>query len=301
MTTNLSLKQLRAFVAVADMGGFTQAAVELHLTQSSVSLLVRELEGELGFRLLERSTRRVRLSAAGTDFYPLARKVLEDVEIAAISAKQLQERKRGSVRVAATALYAATLVPDAMVAFQRQYPGIQVRLADMLNEQVLANVLSGSVDFGVAPQQRSPSSELVQTPLLLDRLHLICPTDHLLAYKKSVTWETALAFPFVNPTHDYTVRLQSDLNAWSDKLVINPVQEVSFFSTVLGLIKAGLGLTALPAHTIPLTRAYELAAVPLRDPVIERQVSIFTKRGQSLSPAAETLSGFLRDWVTRDG
>ena len=77
MATNLTVKQLRAFVAVADAASFTDAAAQVHLTQSAMSLLVRELEKEIGFRVLERTTRRVRLSPAGTDFYPLALKVLE--------------------------------------------------------------------------------------------------------------------------------------------------------------------------------------------------------------------------------
>ncbi|HLS85198.1 MAG TPA: LysR substrate-binding domain-containing protein [Burkholderiales bacterium] len=297
---NLTLKQLRAFVSVADSGSFTDAAAQLHLTQSAVSVLVRELEGELGFRLFERSTRRVRLSAAGADFYPLALKVIQDVDSAALSALQLQERKRGNIRVAATPLYAATVVPEAMATFRARYPGIVVRLLDMMNEQVLANVLSGAVDFGVAPQQRPPSGEIVQTPLFLDRLHLICPADHELARLRSVAWKAALRHPFVNPSHDYTVRLQMDLNAWSTDLVLAPVQEVSYFSTVLGLIKAGLGVTALPEHTVPFTRPYGLTAVPLREPVIKRQVSLFTKRGHSLSPAAETLFNFLQEFVARE-
>ena len=295
--SNVTLKQLRGFVAVADCRSFTAAAAQLSLTQSAISLLVRELERELGLVLLERTTRRVRLSPGGLDFYPQARRILADVEAATISAMQLRERTRGIVRVAATGLYAATVLPGAMAGFGRDYPGVTVRLHDMLNEDVLASVLAGTVDIGVAPQQRAPNGEIRQLPLLLDRLHLICPRDHPLAGKASVSWKDALRFPFVNPSRDYTTRLQMDLNAFSADLVMNPIQECSFFSTVLGLIEAGLGVTALPANTIAIAEPWGLAAVPLREPVIKRQVSIFTQRGQTLSPAAESLVASLRKFV----
>lgn len=295
--SNVTLKQLRGFVAVADCHSFTEAASQLSLTQSAVSLLVRELEKELGLVLLERTTRRVRLSPGGLDLYPQARRILADVDAATISAMQLLERKRGVVRVAATGLYSATVLPGAMAAFGRDYPGVTVRLHDMLNEDVLASVLAGTVDIGVAPQQRSPNNEIRQQPLLLDRLHLICPREHPLAAKTTVAWKDALRFPFVNPSHDYTTRLQMDLSAFSPGLVMNPIQECSFFSTVLGLIKAGLGVTALPANTIALAEPWGLAAVPLREPVIKRQVSVFTQRGQTLSPAAESLVASLRTFI----
>jgi len=164
---------------------------------------------------------------------------------------------------------------------------------------VLAGVLSETIDIGVAPQQRPPSAEIKQTALLLDRLYLICPLDHELSKRRSVTWKEALKFPFVTASHDFTVRLQMDLNHYSNDLVVNSLQQVSFFSTVLGMIKAGLGITALPAHTLPFTKAYGLIGIPLRDPVIKRQVSLFTKKDRTLSPAAEAMMIFLQSYVTR--
>ncbi len=299
MASNLTLKQLRAFAAVAEENSFTNAAARLSLSQSAVSLLIRELEMELGLKLLERTTRHVRLAPAGIDFYPHAERVLRDVDIAATSAMHLRERKRGMVRVAATGLYAATLVPQALFEFQRKYPGIEVRIVDQLNEQVLAGVLSETIDIGVAPQQRPPSAEIEQTALLLDRLYLICPIDHELASRSSVTWKEALKHPFVTASYDFTVRLQTDLKSFSSDLVVNSLQQVSFFSTVLGMTKAGLGITALPAHTLPVTKAYGLIGIPLRDPVIKRQVSLFTKKDRTLSPAADALMTFFKAFVAK--
>src|SRR6478672_11014911 len=109
---NVTLRQLRAFVAVAETGSFTAASRRLHLTPSALSLLVKELENTLAVRMFERSTRRTALTAAGLEFLPLARKVLEDLDRALSSARDLQQKKRGVVRVACTPLYAAVMMPD---------------------------------------------------------------------------------------------------------------------------------------------------------------------------------------------
>src|SRR5688500_8879542 len=108
---NVTLRQLRAFVAIADAGGFAAAARRLHLTPSALSLLIKDLERGIEVRLFDRSTRATALSVAGSEFYPLARKVLDDLASALESTQDLEQKKRGTVRIACTPLYAATTLP----------------------------------------------------------------------------------------------------------------------------------------------------------------------------------------------
>lgn len=289
---HVSIRQLRAFISVAELGSFTDAAQRLHVTQSALSLLVKELEQVLGVRLMDRGPRGVTLTAAGADFQPLAAKVLDDLDAAVQRTVQLRDRRRGTVRVACTPLYASTLIPQVVAAFRAEYPDIDIRVLDTLNEEVLRRVASGEADFGVAPQRR-PSPEMIETPLFPDRIDVICPRDHPLATRKSVAWKQALRFPFISLTRDFTQRLQADLFASSPALVLHPAHEVSFLSTVFGLVKHGQGITAQPLATLPMISPYDLVTVPAVEPVIHRQVSIFTRRGQTLSPAAEGLRDFL--------
>jgi DNA-binding transcriptional LysR family regulator len=139
---NVTLRQLRAFVAVAETGSFTAASRRLHLTPSALSLLVKELENTLAVRMFERSTRRTALTAAGLEFLPLARKVLEDLDRALSSARDLQQKKRGVVRVACTPLYAAVLMPDLIARHRRRFPGVEILVLDSLNQQALQRVTS---------------------------------------------------------------------------------------------------------------------------------------------------------------
>jgi DNA-binding transcriptional LysR family regulator len=133
--------------------------------------------------------------------------------------------------------------------------------------------------------------------LLRDRIDLVCPRNHDLTRRKQVTWKQALRFPFVSLTRDFTARLQADLFAASTALALEPAHEVAYATTALGMVKSGQGITALPTAAHPLVASFGLVAMPLHEPVVHREVSIFTRRGESLSPAAESLRAFLVDCI----
>jgi DNA-binding transcriptional LysR family regulator len=288
---NVSLRQLRAFVTISELGSFTLAAGRLNVTQSALSLLIKDLETELRVKLMDRGPRGVSLTTAGADFLPPARKVLEDLEAAVGEAAQLRDRRRGTVRVICTPLYASTFVPQVIAGYHDIFPNIDVRLLDTLNEEVLRRLTIGEADLGIAPQRPTPT-EIEETPLFVDRINAICPKRHELASRKQVTWKQVLSHPFITLTKDFTARLQADLTAGSPALVINPAHEVSYLATAFGLVKSGQGITAQPSASESISASFELVAIPTVQPIVWRQVSIFTRRGRTLSPAAEGFREF---------
>jgi len=294
---NVTLRQIRAFVAIADAGSFAAAARRLHLTPSALSLLVKELEQCVEVRLLDRTTRATSLSAAGAEFYPLARKVLDDLSMAMESAWDLGRKRRGSLRVACTPLYAATLLPQLVQRYQSAYPAIAVYVLDALNQQVLARVASGEADLGIAPHRPEPrrqgEGDLVQETLLRDRIWLICRPDHALAQRPRATWAQVLREPFISLTPDFTNRLQSDLFRHSPSLALYPAHEVSLMTTALGMVQCGHGVTVLTGRALSLIGAFGLVARPLSAPVVYRQLSLFRKRGREPLPAAQSFAEFL--------
>jgi len=289
---NVTLRQLRGFLAIADAGSFAAAARHLHLTPSALSLLVKELEGGMKVRLFDRTTRSTALSLAGCEFYPLARKVLDDLALALETTQDLEQKKRGSVRIACTPLYASTTLPELILRYRQHYPAIAVYVLDSLNQPALARVTSGEADLGIAPHRTVPH-ELVQESLFRDRVWLICRPDHALAAHESVTWAQVLKQPFVSLTRDFTTRLQADLFTHSQKLVLNPAHEVSFITTALGMVQWGHGITAQPARSLLLIESFGLVARPIVSPVVYRHLSLFYKRGYELSPAAASFRQFL--------
>ena len=297
---NVTLRQLRAFVTVADAGGFAPASRRLHLTPSALSLLIKSLEGSIDVLLFDRTTRRTVMSLAGTEFYPLAKKVLDDLNHAVLSTQDLEQKKRGAVRVACTPLYSSTLLPALTLRFRELFPAVVVHILDSLNQQALGRVASGEADLGIAPQRPAPP-ELIQESLFKDKIWLICRPDHPLASKQTVTWASVLQEPFVSLTQDFTARLQADLFKHSAELALNPSQSVSFLTTALGMVQWGHGITAQPAHALPLIKPFGLIYRPITRPVVHRNLSIFYRRGHELSPAAASFRDFICGQVAGRG
>lgn len=296
---NVSLRQLRAFQAVAEAGSFTEAARRLHLTQSALSVLVRELEKELGVRLLDRHTRAVRLTDAGREFLPQVQRLLQELESAVAGIAELRDKRRGTVRIAAPQMMACTLVPAAIAAYAVQHPNIRVRLADTAPEEMLGRLQGGEVDLAIGPDLPLEGGVAGET-LVRERHWLVCRPDHALARQERVRWRELAAQPLIAPTRDFMRRVAPELSAHDRALDLRPVHEASYMSTALGLVQAGLGVTICPGYAQPMIRGFGLAMRTLVEPAFHREVCLYTPAARSLSPAASSFAGFLAGFV-RDG
>lgn len=295
---NITIKQVKAFVTVAQAGSFTAAANQLHLTQSAVSVLISELEQQLDLRLFDRTTRQVQLNDAGRDFYPVAEKVLADLQNAILSSKDLVAKKRGRVAVSTTPLMASILLPGAIAEYSSIYPGVKVIVQDTLAGLIQPKVLGKEADFGIGTFEKF-GRELTTEPLMTDVLVLVCPAGHPLAKKTRVAWRDLAGHAFISLTLDNSVgQLIRNCLTVAD-VVIDSLYEVSYLSTVAGMVGAGLGVAVLPSYAIPITRLYKVQVKKLVQPAIQREISILTRPGQTLSPAAESFKLFLKDYVKR--
>ena len=288
----ITLKQVKAFTLVAENNSFVEAAKQIHLTSAALSSLIKQLEKSLNIRLFDRTTRRSQLTAAGKDFYPLAIKVLEDLEHAVGSMRDIGLKKSGVVRVACTPLYSSTILPHLIAKYKSSNPSTNVYILDSLNEQVLKRVTSGEADFGIAPE-RQLETDLRQISLLKDQIYFICRKDHAFSKLNHVFWKKVLEEPIITLTDDFTRQLQLDLSHHSSHLVLRPIQKVSLITTALGMVSWGLGTTVQPESVIPLLKSFQLIALPIKDPIISRRLSLILDNSQELSPAAKNLYEFL--------
>src|SRR5450830_1575822 len=174
---NVTLRQLRAFLAVARTGSFTLAAESLYISQSALSGLVKELEQSMGVRLIDRSTRRVHLTEAGERLSPMLDTVLHNLDEVLHRAVDDSTNKKGVVRVAVSQLLASTLMPDLIARFQTEHPGGSVKLVDVPVEDVMARVFSGEVDIGIGPE-REPNSDITSAHLFDGPFMAVYPPVH---------------------------------------------------------------------------------------------------------------------------
>lgn len=305
---NISLKQLKCFVAVAQQQSFTRAAESLHTTQSAVSLMIKELEEEVGFRLFDRTTRQVLLSSSGEVFFKLASRLLDEFQTVLRDASDIATLRRGVVRVGATEAVACSLAVPAIAAYQKLHPRIDVQLVVTLVPTMFQALSSRDVDFIVGPDSiegedidRSiTAEELARSPIWL-----WCQPEHRLALGDDVLWRATFEHDLIVPALDFTTRMLpsilahlgvpggSDLVHGGD----GSRRPVGNITAAFSMAQAGLGVTFAAAYTRPLATAFGLTGRPLVGPVLERVLMLYMRSGRVMSPAANNFLEYFRDHV----
>jgi DNA-binding transcriptional LysR family regulator len=297
---NVTLRQIRAFAAVARLGRFSLAAQHLHVTQSALSMLIRALEGELGLRLFDRHTRMVRLTEAGAGFLPVAEKTLADLESAVVQSRDLATLRRGRVSVATSTVLAGTLLPWAVREFLERHPGIRCAVKDCAEEEIRHRVRVGDVDFGIGTVL-DPDPELAELPLIEDRLVALLGDRHPLAARPAVTWRELADHPLIVLASGSPLRAMVDRALADAGVRVEPAYEASFSSTVISMVAAGLGVAALPLNARQVSPKVTVRVRPLVRPAVARRVCLFFRRDLAPSPAAAEFRDFLREYVKAGG
>jgi DNA-binding transcriptional LysR family regulator len=297
---NPTLRQMRAFVALARTGNFTLAAQALHVTQSALSGLIKELEQTLGARVVDRNTRKIALTEIGRELFPLFSQMLDDLDGALTNIAEHTRLKKGLVRIATPQLMACTVAPQVMAAYRAGHPGIRLRLADCGVESVIARVLSGEADVGIGPER--DAAPMLQARQLFEMpFALVFPQDHPLRSVERVTWSDAAPYPLIALEGQFTERLYADMHASLSEMPAKPAYEVAFMTTALAMVAAGLGITVCLPYAQPLVERYGLAMRQLEGPALSRRFFVYTRAQRSLSPAADSFIEFLFRFVGQDG
>jgi DNA-binding transcriptional LysR family regulator len=294
---NISLKQMRAFVAVARTGSFTRAAEQLFITQSALSALIRNLEAELDLRLLDRTTRRLELTEAGRELLASLEQLLNDLDRMTSDLRDVKAIRRGRVRIGVTPLLAATFLPVAIQAFAERYPEVTVRVLDDPTAHLLEALRGGDVDLVMATLD-AEHVDLQAEVLFSDTLVLACHSRHRFAAATQVSWAELATEPLI------AMRKGSGLRALMDQALgaqrgppPQPAQEVNHVSTALAMVAARMGLAVLPAYAVRFNGGTEVRAVPLVAPTVQRHVSLANVRQRSLSAAARAMQAHLLEFV----
>ena len=224
---NVTLRQLHAFVLVARLGSFTRAAQAMHVTQSALSLLVRELEGTVNTRLFDRTTRAVALTAAGSEFFPQAQRILNELESALAGVDKFLAKEHGRVVVAAPLLLSSVYLPPVLSAFRAEYPGIQVTLQDTLPTQVLAQVSSGQADIGIGTFAANEAG-LQRTLLFTEAMVAVFPVGHAFSTRRRLTWaELATEPENAHKLVDGTTRVTAEMVAALEAVTAADIQKAA--------------------------------------------------------------------------
>jgi len=289
---DLTLKQLCAFVAVAEAEKFTRAAERLNLSQSAVSTLIRQLERNLGVRLFDRHTRFLRLTAAGSEMLPIVKRSIADIQSVIEDTKELTLLRRGRVSVAAGTMQAALSLPVLIREFCNAHPSISLTLHDVPEGDVADMVRSGTVELGIGTMP-DDQTDLVGLTLMGDTFLIVMPRNHPLASKRDLVWRDLVNVPLIGPHPENPIRRRLEAELGHQGITLKRVHDVMLPLTMIGMVEAGLGVAVMTTAVGRLAAAMGLVTrVPLK-PSIERTISLISRRDHSLSPAARQFRDFI--------
>lgn len=286
MQIDLTLRQLRAAVTLAEAGRFTQAAERLGISQSSVSASVRDLERSLGVRLFDRHTRMLRLTQAGAEALPQMRRLLADLDRLVGSSRQVADLQRGNLSIAAPTVQAALWLPKYVQAFAQEFPDVRVTVHDAPEQEIRQMVRSGVADIGISTVAEFPG-DLKARPFYRDNYVLALYRGHPLADKSEVTWRELRKLPVIAPLAGNPLRVALDRALLREGLSLAYAHEVSLPWTMAGLVRAKLGVAILTDAVRDLCDWMGLVVRPIHRPVIHRELVLLTLKDRALSPSAQ--------------
>lgn len=291
---NPTMRQLEALVLVYRLGSITKAAAELRVTQSAISLLIRQIEENFQLKLFDRTTRALHPTAACREAIPAADRILSSARGLSQHMRDLVEVRTGRIAVAVSAGVASALIPRILVRYRSRYPEVKIDLFDIAPDELLPFVTASHAEFGIGSFENDGTSEARIETLMQSPLSAIGIKDGRFEKRRRLTWDDLAACDLIAMRRGTRIRTQIDEALAQTGQALKPALEVSLITTALALTAEGAGISILPAHMLPKAQFPTLAAVPLSQPTVNRHISLLSRADFALSPAAERFAEIAR-------
>lgn len=294
----ISFRQLRAFLLVAQQRSFARAAEALFVTPSGLSVLIRELENQLGFRLFDRTTRHVALTNYGNELLGVVRESLDKIESTVSRISHSAVEAQLTLSIGAPPLVAANVLPDAIKEFRAHRPDLRIRIIDVGGEALTRLVQEGKLDMSIGGFFK-PAQEIRRTPLFRFSLMVIRPDRDPALRRASTTWtalkgERLLALTAGSVVQDFIDKQLARL-----KIRVQPEAAFSYLDTLIAMVEAGEGVAIVPSFVIPACRNRKVAMSKLINPVANVDFSWISLRGRKLPSGTEEFTSFLQVYIAR--
>lgn len=280
----MDLHKLRGFYAVAENLSFTAAARKLRLSQPTLSLQVKALEKELGAKLVERGSRRVRLTREGEALQALAARIFEtEGEIEALF-RDTSEHGPSRLTIATNQSVAAHILPPRLEVFAGRYPKVEINIHNLRTGDILTSVLDGSVDIGIVLIDPDYPG-LTARKVLPYEMVLVAPRDHPLSRLRSVSLADIAQHPFISYTKDTETRRLIDQPFEAERQKVSVRMALGSTDLIILYVSLGYGVSIIHNLNIDEANRVHLHVRPLRQ-YYQRQYIHLVYREEMLSPAS---------------
>ncbi len=294
----VSTRQLRAFRLVAQHRNFTRAAEALFITPSGLSVLIRELESRVGFRLFERTTRHVELTPHGRELLAVIQRSLEELDAAIANIGRSAKRSSQSISLGTTPLVAANILPPAMREFRKQRPDLRIQLFDADLPTLIKMVEAGKLDMslgifkGMAGVRREP---FFRFSLMVAR----AATEGERPRPATTPWSALNGETLISLSsgHPHQQLIDKHLAQAGVKVQIGSV--VNLLDTQIALVEAEEGIAIIPSFGLPACRNRKVVMSQLINPVVRFEFHLISNRAKKLPPGADEFASFLKSYIAR--
>src|SRR3984885_5170617 len=299
----VSTRQLRAFRLVAQHRNFTRAAEALFITPSGLSVLIRELESRVGFRLFDRTTRHVELTPHGSELLAVIQRNLEELDAAIASIGNSAKRIYQPILLGTTPLVAANILPPAMREFRKQRPDVRIRLFDADVPTLSSMVESGKLDMSLGIFKAIPGVR--REPFFRFSLMVARAARDNAPPRRTVPWSALDRETLISLTsaHPHQQLIDRHLAQAGVKVRIGSI--VNLLDTQIALVEAEEGIAIVPSFGMPACRNRKVVMSQLINPVVRFDFHKISRRGTELPPGADEftsfLKGYIATWAGRSG
>lgn len=297
----IGLPELETFLAVVAEGSFSQAARRLNLSQPAVTARVQKLEQMLDVRLLNRTTRRIEPTVAGTRLAEEAGRALQGLQ--RLVAEMLVEsgKARRRVTVAATPMVAALLLPAVLQKWHAEFPDVTVVMRDLRHFAALESLDRGECDLAVLALDE-PVPRFRFDVLMDDEVVALVPEGHALSTRGSITLAELASHPVMILEQYVGILAQIEQACTAQGLHFAPSGAAANLQTILGMVDAGAALAVLPRVMAARSRSEPRHCLTIEGVVLRRRYGILTLKERTPSMATQNFNRFLRaQWVRLTG
>lgn len=296
---NISSRQLQAFLEVGRLSSFAKAAEQVHLSPSGMSMLVKELEEQVGARLFDRTTRSVTLTDAGRRLQPVAERILSELRGIEGAIAGTQAATRSRLTVAATPMVSASLLPEVIRAFGVSQPQVQVQLADVDVSVVRQRILEGEADIGLGFFVK-PAAGLLRQPLCKFRLMRISPPGNGAAGLGShQSWSSLAALPLISLPTDNPIQAVIEKHLVRLQRANEERPRMNLIGTLIAMVRAGRGHAIVPSFALEDCLRQGLQVSMLSHPTVHIELHLVSLRGTQPKPAALAFATALKKAAAR--
>ena len=290
-------RQLRAFHLVAHHLSFARAAEALFITPSGLSVLIRELERQLCFRLFDRTTRQVTLTPQGRELLAVTRSTLPTLDGAMSRIAHAEKGKARSITVGTTPWLAAHVLPPAIKAFREARPELRIGIFDGSFGAIARRVEAGKLDFGLGIYKRMPG--LRRAPFFRFSLMVIRADRDGTPDRVSTRWSALNGETLISVTANDHHQQLIDAQLAKAGIVCRRGQTVNLLDTQIGLVEAEQGIAVIPSFALPACRNRKVSMSKLVEPLVTLEFYEISSVARKLPAEASEFSAFLKKYIAR--